>query len=105
MTMPKISTPTDNRNQIITISFGKVTYEPGAPKGLPRWAWRCLCEHCVSSGALHGPFKTRREAEQDAEQIVALAHDAVHGPFKTRREAEDAEQMIALAQVEDGTHH
>jgi hypothetical protein len=75
-----ISTPTDNRNQI-TISFGKVTYKPGAPKGAPRWGWQCQCEQCISNAAIHGPFKTRREAEQDA----AL--------------------MIALAQVEDGTHH
>jgi hypothetical protein len=57
---------------LITIGFGKVTYAPGAPKGLPRWVWQCQCQECVSNGAIHGPFKTQREAELDAEQIVAL---------------------------------
>jgi hypothetical protein len=60
--------------------FGKVTYAPGAPKGLPRWVWRCACGKC--NGNLAGPFKTFREAEKDAErwalEIAASAESTHH---------------------------
>ncbi len=57
------------------IDFGKVRYEPGAPKNLPRWAWKCGCAQCAHLDPmkiLHGPFKTRREAERDAERTIML---------------------------------
>jgi hypothetical protein len=57
------------------ISFGKVRYEPGAPKNLPRWVWACDCVKCAAledSERIHGPFKTLREAERDAEATVVL---------------------------------
>jgi hypothetical protein len=60
-----------------TIDFGKVTYEPGAPKKAPRWVWRCGCGKCRAlppSEGLHGPFKTRRAAERDAQQAVMLRY-------------------------------
>jgi hypothetical protein len=57
------------------ISFGKVTYAPGAPKNLPRWVWACQCAKCADlevSERLHGPFKTLKAAERDAEATVLL---------------------------------
>ena len=57
------------------ISFGKVTYAPGAPKNAPRWVWVCDCVKCQKLDFMdkaHGPFKTRREAERDAESTVML---------------------------------
>jgi hypothetical protein len=57
------------------IHYGKVAYEPGAPKSTPRWVWRCGCDACMrlpDAEAARGPFKTRREAEKDAEQAVSL---------------------------------
>ena len=61
--------------QRFDIGFGKVTYEPGAPKNLPRWFWACRCSKCEEleiSERLHGPFRTLRDAERDAEEVVAL---------------------------------
>ncbi len=63
------------------ISFGKVTYAPGAPKNAPRWVWACVCASCQANGTdLHGPFKTLRQAERDAEQVTALiaAEEGTH---------------------------
>jgi hypothetical protein len=58
------------------IDFGKVRYEPGAPKNAPRWVWRCGCTKCRRelSGlqGLHGPFKPRRAAEQDSGEVLSL---------------------------------
>jgi hypothetical protein len=57
------------------IGFGKVIYKPGAPKNSPRWIWTRECEQCEPIPILekaHGPLKTRREAEHDAEQKVLL---------------------------------
>jgi hypothetical protein len=56
------------------IAFGKVKYAQGAPKNAPRWVWRCTCAECDAKGtlALHGPFKTKREAERDAAQCCRL---------------------------------
>ena len=56
------------------IAFGKVKYAPGAPKNAPGWIWRCTCAECDAKGmaAVHGPFKTRREAERDAEECCTL---------------------------------
>jgi hypothetical protein len=57
------------------VDFGKVHYAPGAPKGAPRWVWRCGCDKCralPSDQGLHGPFKTRKAAEQDAERFLSL---------------------------------
>ena len=48
---------------VFEFEFGKVTYEPGAPKNVPRWIWRCKC----GCGTINGPFRTLREAEADAE--------------------------------------
>jgi hypothetical protein len=60
--------------------FGKVNDAPGASKGLPRWVWRCACGKC--SGNVTGPFKTKREAEQDALrwalEIAASAENTRH---------------------------
>lgn len=47
---------------VFEFEFGKVTYEPGAPKNVPRWIWRCKC----GCGTINGPFRTLREAEADA---------------------------------------
>jgi hypothetical protein len=59
--------------QVFPIKFGKVRYAPGAPKTAPRWIWACDCDKCRQSGArVHGPFKTSREAERDAEAAVML---------------------------------
>jgi hypothetical protein len=59
-----------------TIAFGKFVHEPGAPKNTPRWVWRCGCSKCdelFPRGVhVHGPFKTRRAAERDAEQFLTL---------------------------------
>lgn len=63
------------------VGFGKVTYEPGAPKSLPRWVWACRCEQCADTGVFHGPFRTLREAERDAEEavtLIAAGDDGVH---------------------------
>jgi hypothetical protein len=57
------------------ISFGKVSYESGAPKSLPRWVWRCGCDKCRElppQQGMHGPFKTARAAERDAQQFLEL---------------------------------
>jgi hypothetical protein len=57
------------------IDFGQVTYEPGAPKNAPRWVWKCDCDECSQRpllDVLHGPFKTLRAAEKDAEQVIIL---------------------------------
>jgi hypothetical protein len=65
-------------NEIVhPIDFGKVTYEPGAPKNAPRWVWRCGCVKCRElpfPEGLRGPFKTRRAAERDVEQFLSLYH-------------------------------
>jgi hypothetical protein len=61
------------------IEFGKVIYEPGAPKNAPRWVWRCTCGKC--DGGSVGPFKTRREAEKDAEtwcDNIITSEESVH---------------------------
>jgi hypothetical protein len=57
------------------ISFGRITYGRGAPKNLPRWFWVCDCSKCEQipvPAKLHGPFKTRREAERDLEEVLVL---------------------------------
>ncbi len=54
-----------------SIDFGRER----APKNAPRWVWRCGCAKCAapdSRTALHGPFKTKREAERDAERTITL---------------------------------
>jgi hypothetical protein len=47
----------------LEFEFGKVVYEKGAPKNLPKWIWRCTC----GCGTFNGPFRALREAELDAE--------------------------------------
>jgi hypothetical protein len=57
------------------IDFGKVKYEPGAPKNAPRWIWRCGCVKCRDlpfPEGVHGPFKTARAAGRDIEQFLTL---------------------------------
>ena len=57
------------------VKFGKVTYVPGAPKNAPRWIWKCACAKCERLPdlvGLHGPFKTRKAAERDCEQVLLL---------------------------------
>ena len=51
------------------ISYGKARYEPGAPKGLPRWFWACMCPECNVAIPI-GPFKTRRQAELNSERAI-----------------------------------
>jgi hypothetical protein len=61
--------------KIREIDFGKVHYEPGAPKNAPRWVWRCGCSKCRKlppMQGLHGPFKTLKAVERDAEQCLTL---------------------------------
>jgi hypothetical protein len=61
------------------IEIGTITYGSGAPKNAPRWVWRCDCGKC--DGGLVGPFKTRREAEKDAETWVddiITSEESVH---------------------------
>jgi len=61
--------------QEFPIAFGKVRYEPGVPRSLPRWVWMCECAKCQPldpNDRLHGPFKTLREAERDAESTIKL---------------------------------
>jgi hypothetical protein len=65
--------------QVFPISFGKVTYAPGAPKNAPRWIWRCDCAECQKLNRIRGPFRTRREAERDAESAVMLIAAEDHG--------------------------
>jgi hypothetical protein len=58
-----------------SVDFGKVRYVGKAPKGAPRWVWRCSCDKCSAlppDEGLHGPFKTKRDAERDAEQFFEL---------------------------------
>jgi hypothetical protein len=69
--------------KIFNIAFGKVRYAPGAPKNAPRWIWRCTCDECKAKGldAAHGPFRTMREAEQDAQNtciLIASEPDGLH---------------------------
>jgi hypothetical protein len=59
-TPPRLSTATSTRR--IAIELGKVVYEAGAPKNLPKWYWRCQC----GCGTFNAPFRTMREAETDA---------------------------------------
>jgi len=57
------------------LTFGKVTYEPGAPENAPRWVWFCDCAKCQKldfGDKVHGPFKTLREAERNAESVIGL---------------------------------
>jgi hypothetical protein len=65
------------------IDFGKVTYAPGAPKNAPRWVWRCGCDKCraelTGTQGLHGPFKTHKAAERDAERFLSLYYGDVAG--------------------------
>jgi hypothetical protein len=68
--------------ETINLNFGRITYEPGAPKNAPRWVWRCECEQCSRlpwEETFHGPFKTRLDAERDAEQLVLLVHSTPCG--------------------------
>jgi hypothetical protein len=61
------------------VSFGKVTYAPRAPKNAPRWIWICECQECARldwTERVHGPFKTRREAERNFAEKV---RDTVSG--------------------------
>jgi hypothetical protein len=55
------------------IQIGKVIYEKGAPKNAPKWIWRCTCDRCIRSDVIHGPFKTKRECEQNIEETLAFA--------------------------------
>ena len=59
--------------------FGKVTYEPGAPKDAPRWFWMCDCEECKTldpaKRELHAPFKTKRQAERDAVKWIRAINE------------------------------
>jgi hypothetical protein len=70
--------PGDNMSdyKIHEVDFGKLRYAPGAPKNAPCWAWRCGCDKCrrelTGAQGLHGPFKTRKAAERDAELFFAL---------------------------------
>jgi hypothetical protein len=61
--------------------FGKVTYEPGAPKNLPRWIWRCAC----GCGALNGPFRTLREAETDAKATAVRSAEIADAREESRK--------------------
>jgi hypothetical protein len=68
--------------QEFPIAFGKVTYEPGAPKNAPRWCWACDCDKCKTLDwreRVRGPFRTRREAERDAESALMLTAAEDHG--------------------------
>ena len=54
------------------ISFGKLR---GVPKNAPRWVWVCDCVKCQPLDPtirVHGPFKTMKAAERDAEQALLL---------------------------------
>jgi hypothetical protein len=46
----------------VEIELGKVVYEAGAPKNLPKWYWRCRC----GCNTFNAPFRTMREAKADA---------------------------------------
>ena len=59
----------DKGRSVFEVEYGKVTYKPGAPKNAPRWIWRCTC----GCGAMNGPFRTLREAEDDAADTVMRA--------------------------------
>ncbi len=68
------------------VAFGKVTYEPGsgAPKDAARWIWVCDCAECQKLNWFersHGPFKTRRQAEQDYETMIFSVLDGDTGPI------------------------
>lgn len=57
------------------IAFGTLRYKRGAPKDLPRWVWACECAQCATKSdaeRMHGPFKTLREAERNAREVVTL---------------------------------
>jgi hypothetical protein len=57
------------------IQICKVTCKPGVPKNTPRWVWRCGCVECHELPpplGFHGPFKTLRAAERDADQFMTL---------------------------------
>lgn len=61
--------------QTVEVAFGKVRREPGSPRNAPRWVWRCLCAECADGGLVYGPFKTKREAEQDFEMLMLTTFD------------------------------
>src|SRR5262245_50551396 len=82
------------------VSFGQVTYAPGAPTDAPTWVWRCECRKCRKSrkrasdplfGA-HGPFQTLEEARADCEK--ALIADAKPGTAKAVFATEEATLRI-----------
>ena len=53
------------------IAFGKIR---NAPKNA-RWVWACQCSKCEQIDPIkraHDPFRTRRDAERDAEATVLL---------------------------------
>lgn len=66
--------------QHFNIDFGKVRYAPGAPKNAPR-VWRCAC----GCNAVHGPFKTLKEAERDAEQTCLRVAEKIFRAQDERR--------------------
>jgi hypothetical protein len=73
---PILDGPVDLGSVVVhPVDFGQLTYEPGAPKNAPRWVWKCDCDECSQRpllDVLHGPFKTLRAAEKDAEQVIML---------------------------------
>jgi hypothetical protein len=67
---------------VTPLRFGKVRYEKGAPKNAPKWIWACACEECMQrplEEVARGPFRTRRDAERDAEQTLSLILSEPHG--------------------------
>jgi hypothetical protein len=61
-------------SRVYDISFGKVTDAHGAPKRLALCLWR-----------VRGPFKTFREAEQDAEKACIRAPELADEAKEARR--------------------
>jgi hypothetical protein len=67
--------------RIFNIEFGKLRYAPGAPKNASRWIWRCSCSECRAKALFHGPFRTKREAEEDAENACMLVASEPDGVY------------------------
>jgi hypothetical protein len=65
-----------------TIGYAKIVYPPGTPKDAPRWVWKCFCDQCRDlppPQGIHGPFKTRREAEADFVQVAQFVDRPAEG--------------------------
>lgn len=69
------------------IQFGKVRYAPGASKNAPRWVWRCSCGRRECADALHGPFKTLKEAERHAEKTCSRVAEETDRALEEREAA------------------